>query len=75
MRTPLPWAVLEQAILLGPEPTSTERAKDAGAAAFDRLADMATTYRPLRKWLREWYCPFLTCAQYDEFQQPTFLLK
>lgn len=51
MRVALPWREVEQAILSGPAPVSSEHAEAAGLLAFDRLCQKRSEFRKLRQWL------------------------
>lgn len=50
MREALPWGVVMQAILAGPEPMAPMLANEHARPAFERLTTRVSAYRKHRKW-------------------------
>lgn len=51
MRDVLPWKVIRDGILAGPEPTLPDQATEFAMAPFNRLIEKVSSYRALREYL------------------------
>jgi hypothetical protein len=51
IRDVLPWNVVQDAILAGPDPARPDDAAEDASEAFQRLIEGVSAYRHLRHWL------------------------